>query len=137
MPSHEFQPGTSGNPSGRRRGSKNRATLLRTHLVTSDSVRAIAGTLVESALAGNVQAAVAVLDRVWPRLRSSAAPIQIDLPDGSLTEQGRAVLAAVSAGAIDAETGSRLLTGIGALARVAELDELTRRVDELERRDGT
>jgi hypothetical protein len=60
-----------------------------------------------------------------------AAPLA--LHDGSLTEQGRAVLAAVSSGDLAPEQAARLLSAIGALARVAEIDELTDRIEKLEK----
>jgi hypothetical protein len=57
----------------------------------------------------------------------------LTLPDGSLTEQGRAVLACVAAGELAPGQGAALLGGIASLARVAELDEIERRIDALER----
>jgi len=60
----------------------------------------------------------------------------ITLPDGSLTDQGRAVLTAVAAGALAPGQGSQLITAIGALARVAEIDELTARITSLEEKQN-
>lgn len=54
------------------------------------------------------------------------------LPDGSLTEQGRAVLAAVGAGELAPGQGAQLITAIGSLARVAEIDEIAARLAALE-----
>jgi len=50
----------------------------------------------------------------------------------SLTEQGRAILLAAASGKIAIDECARLLQGIGALARVAELDELEQRIQALE-----
>ena len=47
-------------------------------------------------------------------------------------DQGRAVLSALSAGALAPGQGSQLIAAIGALARVAEIDELTARIIKLE-----
>lgn len=132
-----YRPGQSGNPAGRKPGTRNRLNVLRAGLVTSEQVREIAETVVRAALEGDVRACEAVLDRVWPRLKSVAAPVEFALPEGSFTDQGRAVLAAVSEGRLSPDTGERLIVGLGALARLVELDELERRISALEDRNGT
>ncbi len=60
----------------------------------------------------------------------------LSLPDGTLTEQGRAVLASVAAGELAPGQGAALLGAIGTLARVSEVDELARRIEALEDRHG-
>ena len=52
--------------------------------------------------------------------------------DVDLTDQGRAVLASVAAGELAPGQGAQLLTAIGTLARVTEIDELAARVAALE-----
>ena len=54
------------------------------------------------------------------------------MPDGSLTEQGRAVIAAIAAGELVPGQGAALLGAIATLGKVAELDELSARVAALE-----
>ncbi len=137
MTSRLFQPGTSGNPSGKKRGTRNRSTMLRAQLVTPAAVQSIASSLVEAALGGNVPAAIAVLDRVWPRLRPVSLPTHIELPDGSLAEQGQAVVRAVAQGTMTPDDGARMLAAINALAHIVEVDELKRRLSALEARDGS
>ncbi|MBK7050718.1 MAG: hypothetical protein IPH54_08000 [Rhodoferax sp.] len=56
----------------------------------------------------------------------------ITLPDGTLTDQGRAVLAAVAVGELAPGQGSQLIAAIGQLARVTEIDELAARITSLE-----
>lgn len=92
----------------------------------------IIGQLVEAAKGGDVQAARLLLERVLPPMKPTELAVPLALPDGSLTEQGRAVLAAVSNGDLAPEQAARLLSAIGALARVAEIDELTDRIEKLE-----
>jgi hypothetical protein len=59
--------------------------------------------------------------------------VKTDLPEGAgFSEQGAAIIAAVSAGTIAPRQGSALLGGLGALARVKEMDELERRIKALE-----
>lgn len=92
----------------------------------------IIGQLVEAAKGGDVQAARLLLERVLPPMKPTELAVPLALPDGSLTEQGRAVLAAVSVGDLAPGQGAQLLAAIGALARVAEIDELTDRIEKLE-----
>lgn len=129
-----WKAGESGNPKGRPRGAgeigKLRASI-------SEHLPQIIGQLVTAAIGGDTQAARLLLERVLPPVKSTEAAVQLELPDGSLTEQGRAVLAAVSDGDLAPGQGAQLLAAIGALARVAEIDELTERITKLEeaRRD--
>jgi len=58
--------------------------------------------------------------------------VRLDLPEGSLSEAGRAILESVASGAIPPTQGAALMGALGQLARVAEVDELTRRVEDLE-----
>jgi hypothetical protein len=87
---------------------------------------------VTAAKAGDVQAARLILERVLPPVKPTEQAIELHLTGDTLTEQGRAVLGAVSAGALAPGQGSQLITAIGALARVAEIDELTARITKLE-----
>jgi len=75
-----FVPGQSGNPAGKRPGTQNRATVLRTALDAADGP-AMARVIIDKAVAGDVVTARFCLDRLEPRPRSRA--ITIDLPEGS------------------------------------------------------
>lgn len=132
-PPHAWPKGTSGNPRGRAPGSGEVAKL---RAAIAEHVPAIIQQLVQAALSGDVQAARVLIDRVIPVLkpREEAAPLR--LPDGSLTAQARAVLAAIAAGQLAPGQGAQLLAGIGTLARVVELDDLARRVALLEGKGG-
>jgi hypothetical protein len=50
-----------------------------------------------------------------------------------MTAQGMAIVQAVAAGEIAPGQGAALLTGLGALARIKEIDELTARMESIER----
>jgi hypothetical protein len=59
--------------------------------------------------------------------------IELDLPKGaSLTEQGEAIVQAVADGLIPPGQAGALLTGLGNVARLKEMDELTARIEALE-----
>ena len=56
----------------------------------------------------------------------------LTLPDGTLTEQGRAVIASIRDGELSPTQGATLLTALGALAKLTEADDLERRIAALE-----
>lgn len=132
-PPHAWKPGQSGNPAGRPRGSGEVAQI---RAAISDKVPAIMDALLSQALAGDTSAARLLLERSIAPLKAVEPPQPLTLPDGSLTEQGRAVLASVAAGELAPGQGAALLGAIGALARVAEIDELAARVAALESKNG-
>ena len=128
-PAAAWKPGQSGNPKGRPAGSGEVAKL---RAAIAGKVPAILESLTAAALAGDVQAARLLLERTLPALKPAEQAQALHLPDGTLTAQGRAVLAAVSAGELAPGQGAALLGAIGTLARVAEVDELARRIEALE-----
>ena len=132
-PAAAWKPGQSGNPKGRPPGvgeiGKMRAAI-------AGNVPAILESLTTAALAGDVQAARLLLERALPPIKPVEQSHPLSLPDGTLTDQGRAVLAAVAAGELAPGQGAALLGAIGTLARVSEVDELARRIEALEDRHG-
>lgn len=134
MTSSRFKPGHSGNPKGRPK-TKITATDLRQRL--AKDADQIIESVVQAALTGDIQAARLVLERIIPAIKPIELPVQILIPtESSLTDQGRAILAAVSGGQIAPGQGAALLTGVGTLAKVIEIDELIKRVAALEAHAG-
>src|SRR5690242_478565 len=74
-----FLPGRSGNPAGKRPGTRNRATILAAALGEGEGEAAVR-VVIDKALAGDVVAARFVVDRLSPKPRGRA--IQLDLPEG-------------------------------------------------------
>ncbi len=130
-PPSRWKPGQSGNPKGRPPSSVKTAEL-RTAL--GQAVPKILVKMTELALNGDVSAARLIMERCIPALKAVEQIKPIDLPDGTLTNQGRAVMALIANGEIAPDTGSQLITALGTLARVAEIDELTARITILENR---
>jgi hypothetical protein len=95
---------------------------------------AIVERLQEAALGGDVAAARTLLERALPVYRSSAEPVELPELDGAqeLTDKARAVLDAVAKGRIPPDLGAQLVSAIGTVSRVAEVDELLRRIAALE-----
>lgn len=126
----QFAKGQSGNPSGRPRGIPDRRTELRKLL--EPHAGELVQKLVDLAKAGDTTALRICIDRLIPPLRASDAPIQVPGLEGSLTDQGKTVLAAIGSGRFTPDTGSTLLQALGTLARIVEVDELEKRVKKLE-----
>ena len=129
-----WQKGQSGNPKGRPKGVPTKIVELRKAI--ADDVPGILKRMSEMALLGDVQAARLLLERCIPPLKAIEQSIALSLPNGTLTDQGRAILTAVSNGAIPPTQGSQLITALGTLARVAEIDELTARITILEQKQN-
>jgi hypothetical protein len=126
-----FQPGQSGNPAGRPKGSKNRATAALRASVEShaeDVIRVLA----DAARAGSVSAAKALLDRVLPPARQPLCDLQLSAGDHGLGDIADALISAVAAG--DAPPGDALQLGslLKLRAELTDVDELMRRIAALE-----
>ena len=128
-PPHAWKPGTSGNPAGRKPGA---GEVAKVRAAMATHVPALVAVLLERALAGDIGAARLLLERTIAPLKASEEPALLALPDGSLTEQGRAVLLAVAAGDLAPGQGAALLASLGTLAKLTEADELERRIAALE-----
>ena len=128
-----WKPGESGNPAGRAPGSgevaKLRASIAK-HLPD------IITRLVEAAKAGDAGAARLLLERVIPPIKATEQPVSVDMPEASLTDQGRAVLSAAGAGNLSPSQAAQLLSGLGTLAKLVESDELAARIAALEAKNG-
>jgi hypothetical protein len=75
---NRFQPGVSGNPAGRPKGSRNRATLAAQALLDGESER-LTRRAIELAHAGDTVALRLCLDRILPPRRERA--VAVDLPE--------------------------------------------------------
>src|SRR5258708_39540754 len=82
-----FVPGQSGNPAGKKPGTRNRATVLREALADGEDVAA-ARIVIVKALAGNAVAARFIIDRLEPRPRGPAGSLV--LPGGASAGAGLA-----------------------------------------------
>jgi hypothetical protein len=75
-----FLPGQSGNPDGKRPGTRNRATRLR-ELIADGEERVIGRVLIDKAKAGDAVAARFVLSHLMPAPRGRA--IELDIPEAT------------------------------------------------------
>ena len=132
-PAAARKPGQSGNPKGRPAGTGEVAKL---RAAIADRVPELLAAMMARALEGDVGAARLLLERAIAPLKAAEQSQALSLPDGTLTEQGRAVLASVASGELAPGQGAALLGAIGTLARVTEIDELARRIEVLEEKNA-
>ena len=125
-----WKPGQTGNPKGRPPG-QSEITRLRASL--AGDVPAILAGLVLAAKGGDVQAARLILERILPPVKAIEQAVKLQWSEGgTLTAKATAVLSAVAGGDLAPSQGAALLSAIGTLARVTEIDELTARIAALE-----
>lgn len=126
--------GQSGNPAGRPKGTPNPQARLRKLI----NVEAIIRTLQENAIKGNTRAAELLLERALPPLRAVAEPVELPgLSDAAtLTAKAECIVALTAQGRLSSDVATALLGAIGQLAKTTEIDELTRRLEALEKAHG-
>jgi hypothetical protein len=119
-----FEKGQSGNPAGRKRGSKNRKTLLLQELERDGS--ALAAAIKAKALEGDASCMSLWLSRLEPAARTRGETVEFNFdPQATPAANIEEVMKAVARGDMTVETGAQLISGIEKLAnvRVAELTE--------------
>jgi phage I-like protein len=132
-PPGRWKTGESGNPAGRKPGT---GEVAKIRAAIASRLPELLDKLMALAMEGDTAAARLLLERAVAPLKAAEQPQALSLPNGTLTEQGRAVLAAVAAGELAPGQGAQLVAAIGTLARVAEIDELAARVAALENKHG-
>lgn len=135
--SNGWKPGQSGNPAGKPRGTRNKATLAVLALMESGA-KEITEAVIEQARAGDLTAARMILDRLAPPARER--PVTIDLPDAETAEginaASLAVLQAAAAGEITPGEGATLAGIVEGRRKALETLELERRIAALEAKNG-
>lgn len=126
-----FSKGESGNPKGRPPGISDKRTRWRALL--EPHAEALMGKAVELALAGDTTALRLCLEWLCPPIRSHDEPVAFPLPEqGTLTATGQAILTATAHGTLSPQQARQLLGALAGQARIAETDELIRRIEALE-----
>ena len=128
----KFKPGISANPNGRPKGTINKSTALLRGL--EGDLPSLLDVTKQLALAGDTVALRLLLDRALPTRKASAALVEIPtLADAvTLSDKAAAVLEAVASGELPPDLGAQLIAALGSVARITEVDDLTRRVNALE-----
>ena len=124
----KFAKGNKASP-GRTPG-RSKVTELRDKL--AQDIDAVIGIVRKQALAGDQQAIRILLDKVLPSLRPIELPTPLDLPDGNLALQARAVVQAVADGDIAPSQAAQIITALGGVAKIIETTDLLDRITKLE-----
>ena len=129
----KFKPGESGNPSGRPKGARNKATMAAEALLDGES-ESLTRRCIDLAMEGDSTALRLCLSRILPVKRERT--ISLDLPaledsQDSLRAIGT-VLEAVGSGMITPSEGQAVASLLETHRRTFEVEELERRLEVLE-----
>lgn len=123
-----FKKGESGNMNGRPAGQTPGAKIRQAIEKESDS---ILQSVIDAAVNGDMQACKILLDRITPTLKPQAVAIHLPASD-SLAGQGEEVIKATMTGQIPPDIGSMLITALSNQGKLVEIQELTKRIEQLE-----
>ena len=130
VPAKRGKPFANGN-SGRKPGSKNRATLVAAALLEGE-VEELVRKAVELAKAGDVVMLKFLLGRILPRERL----VKLDLPSMDFADDAvealGCIMRAVSEGTISPSEGAAVAPLIDSYARAIDLADVVKRLDSLE-----
>ncbi len=127
-----WKPGQSGNPNGRRPGAERVRKLLEPK--SAELVKQA----IALAMAGDGAIMRALLDRLAPAPRSQHPAVKVPglSEAGTLTDKATAIVNAMGRAEITPDAGALMLGAIASACRIAETDELQRRVGALEQQKG-
>jgi hypothetical protein len=128
-----FQKGESGNPAGRPRGSRNRATLLMESLLADDA-EAIGRKAIEMAKQGDMAAIRLCMDRLSPPRKGE--PVAFELPPldkpADSVAAAATIVAAVAAGELTPSEGADLAKVVDVYVRAIETKAFDERLTKIE-----
>ncbi|MBV4522597.1 hypothetical protein KVG88_21255 [Pseudomonas sp. SWRI74] len=125
-----FAPGHSGNPGGR----SGQTQAIRAKL--AEGAEAVTRKILAAAKKGDMQACRLILERLVPPMKPTSEPVQFDLDDTDLPSAARSIMRAVADGQLAPDQGKSLIDGLGAVARVIEVTELQKAIEELRQQIG-
>ena len=130
----QFRPGQSGNPRGRARGSRNRATVLLEKLMAGEA-EAVTRAVIEKAKAGDLMAARIVLDRILParKDRSVTFNLPVIVTAADATTASAAILKAVADGDLAPGEAAEIMALIEGHLKTIEAVEVDARLSALEK----
>ena len=128
----QFKKGQSGNKSGRPVGSGISGQIRK---AIADKAPEIIEVLITQALAGDTQSGLALLNKITPNLKAANEPVQFNIDTSKgLSDTGEQVLQSIADGNIALDSGTQILSSLAALAKMKEIDELTKRIELLEKK---
>lgn len=133
MSDGRFRPGQSGNPAGKPRGLRNRATLALEAILDGEG-ELITRKAIELAKGGDAQALRMCLDRLMPSRKDR--PVTFDLPEiattADLPRATNALLQAVASGDLTPSEAGDIGKAVDAHVRAIEAADLHQRLLRLE-----
>jgi Family of unknown function (DUF5681) len=126
-----FPKGRSGNPGGRRFGSRNRVTMAALELL-ADEAEALTRKAVEAALAGDPTAMRLCLERILPRDRAVKFTLPRIKSGADIARAMEAVTAALADGLITPAEGQAIARVVTTFVQAIEASEFDRRLQLLE-----
>jgi Family of unknown function (DUF5681) len=131
----KFQPGHSGNPSGRPRGSRNRRSLLAEKLY-DENAEALVTRAIELALKGDGPAMRVCMDRICAPMKDRA--VEFELPAMQTAADATTAMGSVAQSLADGDLTATEAAGLGkfvnSFAQTISSADLTQRVERLEER---
>lgn len=128
-----FEPGQSGNPAGKAKGTRHRTTLAIEALLEGEA-ETLTRKAIDLALAGDMTALRLCMDRLVPVRRDR--PVMFDLPKiggaGEVKAATEAVLVAVSSGELTPGEASEIGKLIDAHLKAIEVSDFEDRLNKLE-----
>ena len=126
-----FKKGSVPNPTGRPAGSGVTGKLRKAILDKSPELLQM---VVDKALKEcDTTAAMALLNKVLPNLKASNEPVQFKLDTSKgLSDTGEQIVQNIADGSVALDSGAQLLSSLVALAKMQEVDDLTKRIEKLE-----
>ena len=129
----KFAPGQSGNPAGKPKGSRHKATLAAEALLDGES-EALTRKAIELALKGDAQALRMCLDRIVPPRKDR--PVSFKLPPivtaGDAVKAFTAIAEAVAGGELTPSEAAEFGKLLDGFTRALEASEFEERITKLE-----
>ena len=128
-----FEPGKSGNPAGRPKGARHRATVAAETLLDGEA-DALTRKAIELAKTGDTTALRLCIERILPARKDR--PVSITLPPINTPADAVTVLAAITSAVSDGEMtpmeASELSKVVDSYTRAVETRDIVERLDRLE-----
>ncbi len=129
-----FKKGETGNPKGRSKGSRNKATLAALALLEGD-LEAITQVCVDKAKEGDMMAVKLILDKVIPNAKERRLSVKLPQVEGvaNIPAVLAAVLESVSNGELTPGEGQTITAMLETYRKGVELNDIEARLKALEK----
>jgi hypothetical protein len=132
-PGRPFEPGRSGNPNGKRKGTRHRVTMLAERLLDGEA-EAMIRTVIDKAKQGDMIALRLCLERILPPRRDR--PVCFSIPTlnsaGDACQAMAAITTGIASGELTPTEGADLSSVVEAYVKVVEVNEVEHRLHVLE-----